>query len=52
MVIYATWVSSTGMADFDLLQIFPIPLCKLDKLLEISGIKLKFVLENWMFVAN
>ena len=25
MVIYATWVSSKGMADFDL-QIFPIPL--------------------------
>ena len=22
MVIYATWVSSKGMADFDLLQIF------------------------------
>ena len=25
MVIYATWVSSTDMADFDLSQTFPVP---------------------------
>ena len=45
MVIYATWVSSTGMADFDLLQIFPIPL---KEPVQKAGITMMYLFKNFI----